>query len=170
MNKTSHRPAAYAACALALLVCLAPPLRAVPTAAGGYSGKGRPTAALPHSGARGSRSEDLDLDASERTIIASWYGRENQGGPTASGERFNMYHYTAAHRSLPFGTILSVRNPTNDESVRVTVTDRGPFVRGRDLDLSYAAARDLGILNSGVSRLVVAEVGFDDHFAKEKRE
>jgi rare lipoprotein A (peptidoglycan hydrolase) len=97
---------------------------------------------------------------------ASWYGKEQHHGPTASGQRFDMYGYTAAHRTLPLGTILRVHNPTTNETVKVTVTDRGPYIHGRDLDLSYAAARDLGILKCGVARLSVTTVGYDDRYAK----
>ena len=100
------------------------------------------------------------------TMNASWYGREQHHGPTASGQRFDMYGYTAAHRTLPLGTILRVHNPTTDETVKVTVTDRGPYIHGRDLDLSYAAARDLGILTCGVAKLSVTQVGYDDRYAK----
>ncbi|HEY8964852.1 MAG TPA: septal ring lytic transglycosylase RlpA family protein [Candidatus Methylacidiphilales bacterium] len=104
--------------------------------------------------------------ASDGTMTASWYGRENQHGPTASGQRFDMYDYTAAHKTLPMGTILSVRNPKTGKSVRVTVTDRGPFVHGRDLDLSYAAARDLGMIGAGVADLDIKKVGYDERYAK----
>jgi rare lipoprotein A (peptidoglycan hydrolase) len=105
----------------------------------------------------------------ETPMLASWYGKEQQHGPTASGCRFDMYGYTAAHRTLPLGTILIVLNPKNDKSVRVTITDRGPYVHGRDLDLSYAAARDLDIIKTGVARVYVRQVGHDskyDHYWK----
>jgi len=81
---------------------------------------------------------------------ASWYGKEFHGRKTASGRRFNMYDYVAAHRTLPFGTILLVKNLRNGREVRVEVVDRGPFVRGRDLDLSYGAAKKLGMLGEGI--------------------
>jgi rare lipoprotein A len=86
--------------------------------------------------------------------VASFYGNES-GSKTASGQRFNQEALTCAHRSLPFGTRLRVTH--GDRSVIVTVNDRGPFVRGRVLDLSTAAARAVGITSSGVGR-VVAEV------------
>ena len=86
--------------------------------------------------------------------MASFYGNES-GSRTASGQHFNQNALTCAHRSLPFGTKLRV--PHGDRSVIVTVNDRGPFVRGRVLDLSTAAARAVGIAGSGVGR-VVAEV------------
>jgi rare lipoprotein A len=86
--------------------------------------------------------------------MASFYGNES-GSRTASGQRFNQNALTCAHRSLPFGTKLRVTH--GDRSVVVTVNDRGPFVRGRVLDLSTAAARAVGITGAGVGR-VVAEV------------
>jgi rare lipoprotein A len=86
--------------------------------------------------------------------MASFYGNES-GSKTASGQRFNQNAMTCAHRSLPFGTRLRVTH--GDRSVVVTVNDRGPFVRGRVLDLSTAAARAVGIAGAGVGR-VVAEV------------
>jgi rare lipoprotein A len=86
--------------------------------------------------------------------IASFYGNES-GSKTASGQRFNQNAMTAAHRSLPFGTKLRVTR--GDRSVVVTINDRGPFIRGRVLDLSTAAARAVGLTSAGVGR-VTAEV------------
>ena len=87
------------------------------------------------------------------TGTASWYGSWHQGRLTASGERFNARAFTAAHRSLPFGTILRVTNLANGETVKVRVNDRGPYIRGRTLDLSAAAARALGITKDGIARV-----------------
>jgi rare lipoprotein A len=86
--------------------------------------------------------------------MASYYGNE-AGSKTASGQRFNQNAMTAAHRSLPFGTKLKVTH--GDRSVVVTINDRGPFIRGRVLDLSTGAARAIGLTGAGVGR-VVAEV------------
>jgi rare lipoprotein A len=86
--------------------------------------------------------------------MASYYGNES-GSRTASGQRFNQNALTCAHRSLPFGTKLRVTH--GSRSVVVTVNDRGPFVHGRVLDLSTAAAREIGLTGAGVGR-VVAEV------------
>ncbi|MGC1559197.1 MAG: septal ring lytic transglycosylase RlpA family protein [Bradyrhizobium sp.] len=86
--------------------------------------------------------------------MASFYGNE-AGSKTASGQRFNQNAMTAAHRTLPFGTKLKVTH--GDRSVIVTINDRGPFVRGRVLDLSTGAARAIGLTGAGVGR-VVAEV------------
>ncbi len=84
-----------------------------------------------------------------QTGEASWYGREFHGRVTASGERFNMNEYTAAHRTLPFGTVVMVKNLDNGKSVQVRINDRGPYKKNRILDLSYAAAKDLDMISSG---------------------
>ncbi|MEJ5330040.1 MAG: septal ring lytic transglycosylase RlpA family protein [Desulfobaccales bacterium] len=88
-------------------------------------------------------------------VVASWYGPRHHGRPMANGRPFDMEADTAAHRSLPLGTRLKVTNPQNGRSVNVTVTDRGPYVPGRHLDLSLGAARKLGIIKQGVARLYV---------------
>jgi len=82
--------------------------------------------------------------------IASWYGPKFHGRTTANGERYNMMDLTAAHKTLPFGTYVRVVNRENDRSVVVRINDRGPFVRGRIIDLSYAAAKVIGASTSGV--------------------
>lgn len=82
---------------------------------------------------------------------ASWYGNGFHTGATASGVPYDMYTFTAAHRTLPFGTIVRVTDQHNGKSVMVCVTDRGPFVKGRIIDMSYAAADRIGLDNKGVS-------------------
>lgn len=82
-------------------------------------------------------------------VQASWYGKPHHGRPTASGERFDRNRLTAAHPWLPFGTILKVTNLDNGRSVFVRVNDRGPFSPKRDLDVSEAAARKLGMIGVG---------------------
>ncbi len=84
---------------------------------------------------------------------ASYYGREAHGRATASGEKFNMNALTAAHRTLPFGTKVRVTNLANHKSVVVRINDRGPFVAGRIIDLSYAAAKRIKMLDAGVARV-----------------
>ncbi len=81
---------------------------------------------------------------------ASWYGADFHGRRAADGSRYNMYELTAAHRTLPFGTRLLVTSLRNGRTVKVTITDRGPFVEGRVIDLSFAAAQQIGMLNDGV--------------------
>jgi rare lipoprotein A len=83
--------------------------------------------------------------------LASWYGPGFHGALTANGERFNQYAYTAAHRSLPFGTQVRVTNLNNGRSVVVRINDRGPFTGGRVLDLSQGAAQVIGVIGSGVA-------------------
>lgn len=82
---------------------------------------------------------------------ASWYGKEFHGKPTASGETYNMYSITAAHNTLPLGTRCLVTNLDNGNSCVVTINDRGPFVGGRIIDLSYGAALRLGIADQGLA-------------------
>lgn len=86
-------------------------------------------------------------------FTASWYGPRFHGKKTASGQVFNMREVSAAHRSLPFGTRILLINPANNAQVVVAVTDRGPYVDGRDLDLSLAAAEALGIKKQGLAQL-----------------
>lgn len=91
--------------------------------------------------------------------LASFYGYDGSGNKTASGERFNPESMTAAHRSLPFGTRVRVTNPRNGRSVVVRINDRGPFIRGRVIDLSYGAARVLGIIRRGVAPVKIKVLG-----------
>ena len=86
-------------------------------------------------------------------MVASWYGHKYHGRQTASGAVFDMYALTAAHKTLPFGTRLRVTHPNNRRSVVVEINDRGPFIRGRDLDLSLGAARALVMVDEGVARV-----------------
>ena len=85
--------------------------------------------------------------------IASYYSRAHHGRKTASGVRYDERDLTAAHRSLPFGTRVRVTNLGNGRTVVVTITDRGPFARGRILDVSYRAARDLDFVRAGTARV-----------------
>ena len=85
--------------------------------------------------------------------IASWYGPGFHGRRTASGERYNMYDFTAAHKILPMGTRVLVINLENGRRTVVRINDRGPFVKGRIIDLSYAAARALGMVEKGTAKV-----------------
>lgn len=91
----------------------------------------------------------------EEVGMASWYGAAHHGRRTASGEVFDMNRLTAAHRTLPFGTRLLVTNRDTSQSTEVRVNDRGPFVEGRILDVSYAAGRLLGAVGPGVIPVTV---------------
>jgi len=89
---------------------------------------------------------------------ASFYARKFFGRKTASGERLHKDSLTCAHRTYPFGTMLKVYNPANGRSVIVRVTDRGPYVRGRIIDLSWRAAKELDIISKGVAMVTVQKV------------
>lgn len=88
-----------------------------------------------------------------REVTASWYGPGFEGNLTANQEIFDPGAMTCAHRSLPFGSIVEMENPENGASVRVRVNDRGPFIAGREFDLSHAAAVELGFESKGLARL-----------------
>jgi rare lipoprotein A len=88
----------------------------------------------------------------EESGLISWYGRPHHGRRTANGEVYDMHAPTAAHKTLPFGTWLEVENLEGGQTTRVRVNDRGPFVKGRVLDVSRSAAVDLGMMSTGVVR------------------
>jgi rare lipoprotein A len=93
------------------------------------------------------------------TGVASWYGREFNGKKTASGEKFNMNEMTAAHRTLPLGSVIVVKNLDNGKIVKVRINDRGPFKKGRILDLSFAAAKKLDMVAAGEANVGIKMVG-----------
>jgi rare lipoprotein A (peptidoglycan hydrolase) len=92
-----------------------------------------------------------------RTATVSWYGPKHHKKLTASGQRFNMYKNTLAHRTLPFGTKVRLVNLENGKSAEGVVNDRGPYIKGRDLDISYALAKQLGFTKKGVVKLYLAK-------------
>ncbi|RJQ60825.1 MAG: septal ring lytic transglycosylase RlpA family protein [Stygiobacter sp.] len=91
-------------------------------------------------------------------MTASWYGPRFHGKITANGEIYNQMALTAAHKSLPFGTLLQITNLRNGKSIIVRINDRGPYIDGRDLDLSKGTAKTLGILHRGIVRVKVQEI------------
>ena len=91
--------------------------------------------------------------------IASWYGKKFHGRKTSNGEIYNMYGISAAHKTLPFNTVVRVHNLDNNAKIDVRINDRGPFVRGRIIDLSYGAARKLGMVGPGIARVEIAALG-----------
>lgn len=93
--------------------------------------------------------------------VASWYGLPFHGRRTANGERFDMNALTAAHKTLPFGTLVKVRSLVNGREVVVRINDRGPFTPGRIIDLSHAAAKAIGLLGIGTKRVSLTLVGPD---------
>lgn len=90
------------------------------------------------------------------TMVATFYAKKFHGRKTASGKVYDHYALTCAHKTLPFDTKLIVTNPQNGKCVEVRVNDRGPFTRNRDIDLSFAAAQEIGIIRKGVAPVAVA--------------
>ncbi len=93
-----------------------------------------------------------------QTGIASWYGSQYQGRPTASGESFDRHAMTAAHKTLPFNSWVQVNNLENGRKIRVRINDRGPFIEGRIIDLSERAADELGMKNAGLAQVGIEVV------------
>ena len=96
--------------------------------------------------------------ATQTTRVCSFYSGSYNGRITAGGKRFNNNQLTAAHRSYPMGTKLKLTNVANDKSVVVTVNDRGPFVKGRDISVTRRAARELGFLKQGTAQVRIEQV------------
>jgi rare lipoprotein A len=91
-------------------------------------------------------------------VTASWYGAEHHNKLTASGQRFDMYKNTLAHKTLPIGTKVRLVNPDNGQAAEGIVNDRGPFIEGRDVDVSYAMAKQLGFVKKGVTKLDIETI------------
>jgi rare lipoprotein A len=106
-----------------------------------------------------------DVPLTERGL-ASWYGRKYHGRPTSSGEPYDMFAMSAAHRTMPIPSYARVRNPANGREVIVRVNDRGPFAAGRVIDLSYAAAVKLGVAG-GVAPVEVERITHGEIRARE---
>lgn len=97
---------------------------------------------------------------------ASWYGPNFHGKKTSSGEVYDMYERTAAHKTLPMNTLVKVTNLSNGKSTVVRINDRGPFVANRIIDLSYAAAKDISMVGRGTAPVEIEILGFDDNVKK----
>ena len=93
---------------------------------------------------------------------ASWYGPGFHGRTTANGESYDMYGISAAHKTLPFGTLVVVKRPDTRQEVIVRINDRGPYAKGRVIDLSYGAAHDLGMLQAGVVKVELQVLAWGD--------
>ena len=148
---TAVRPGALAAIALTALVFLS-----------GCAGPSTmESGASAATGSSAPAAEPAASEKAERAEVgeASWYGVPYHGRTTASGETFNMNAMTAAHKTLPFGTKVKVTNMTNGRAVQVVINDRGPFVPGRIIDLSRAAADKIGMIKSGVAKVRVEVLG-----------
>jgi len=105
---------------------------------------------------KGHKYYPITLDRDYREIgVASWYGADFHGKATASGETYNMHALSAAHTKLPIGTWVTVRNLANNREIKLRINDRGPFVSGRVIDLSYYAAKKLGFARKGTTRVLI---------------
>jgi rare lipoprotein A len=100
-----------------------------------------------------------DARGFKQTGVASWYGEDFHGKKTSSGEIYDMYAESAAHKTLPLGTIVRVRNLDNNREMEIRINDRGPFVNGRVIDLSYACASKLGVVGPGTVPIELVAVG-----------
>lgn len=99
------------------------------------------------------------------SMRASWYGPKFHGKLTANGEIYNQMALTAAHKTLPFGTMLRLTNKNNNKSVIVRINDRGPYIKGREIDLSRGAALALNSVQAGVVEVEVEQIELDDEFS-----
>lgn len=116
---------------------------------------------------------DIEKDSTSpgklvQTGIASWYGRNFHGKTTSNGEVFDMYAMTAAHNTLPHGLYVKVVNSRNGRETVVRINDRGPVTSGRIIDLSYSAAKDLGMIESGLSPVTIEALGYQVKNTKSK--
>src|SRR6185312_2013562 len=141
---------AYLACLLAGVLIIA------------GCGRKKTRASIPVPAPRGRSSRAQAPAPPPGTIergLASWYGRPYHGRPAADGEIYDMETLVAAHRTLPFQTMVRVRNMSNDKTVDVRIIDRGPFISGRIIDLSHAAAVQIGLVGPGVGPVEVTVLG-----------
>lgn len=105
-----------------------------------------------------------------QTGYASWYGRKFHGRKTSNGETYNMYAMTAAHKTLPINTWVRVHNLENNRKIVVRINDRGPFVRGRIIDLSYTGAKRIGIVGPGTAKVKVTALGKATSYSKKTQQ
>lgn len=103
-----------------------------------------------------------------QTGIASWYGKKFHGRKTANGEIYDMYAMTAAHKTLPMNTWVEVYNLDNNRKIKLRINDRGPFVTGRVIDLSYTGAQKIGMVGPGTARVRVTALGAATQYAKKE--
>lgn len=118
-----------------------------------FPGKTSDHPSTPKAGVPGARSSSQDESKPYQIGIASWYGKQFHGKTTANGEDFDMFELTAAHLELPLGTYVKVTNLRNGRWVIVRINDRGPYIEGRIIDLSYGAARMLNFYLNGLERV-----------------
>ncbi|MBC2715090.1 MAG: septal ring lytic transglycosylase RlpA family protein [Desulfobacteraceae bacterium] len=108
-----------------------------------------------------------DANGFRQQGVASWYGEKFHEKKTANGETYNMYAMTAAHKTLPFGTMVEVKNIENSKTTIVRVNDRGPFCRDRIIDLSFTAAKEIEMINNGTAAVEIVALGNDDEILTE---
>lgn len=108
-------------------------------------------------------------DGFVQTGVASWYGDKFHGRKTSNGEVYNMFDMTAAHKTLPMNTWVSVQNLENDRKIVVRINDRGPFVTGRVIDLSYTGAKEIGIADPGTAKVKVTALGEATSYSPETK-
>lgn len=158
---TRLRSAVCAAIAVGLALSWAPFFWAC--ASDGTAGEARVGGTSPYRVNGRTYTPLTDWRGYEEVGVASWYGAAHHGRKTASGERFDAHGArTAAHKTLPFNVCADVENLRTGKSVRVRINDRGPFAKGRVIDLSKAAASEIGLVRSGVAKVRVEAVGIAD--------
>jgi peptidoglycan lytic transglycosylase len=150
------RLAIYLGCCLAVLAFWPAHLLRAPSGPGSN----------PTVGAQTALEEAAMTPIHSWTTVATWYGRHFAGHETANGDTFDMNAPTAAHPTLPLGSMIRVTNPRTGRSLVVTVNDRGPYVEGRGLDVSYQAARKLGILQQGLARVRIELLKVPRHWPR----
>jgi rare lipoprotein A len=138
---------------IGLQIYSVPLMKAEPAASLGSEANQRSLAALLLDSLQ--TQEPPGISPAVDTVMASYYSRRFHGRKTASGDRFDRHGLTCAHKTLPFNTLIKVTNPKNNQSCIVRVNDRGPFKRNRKLDLSYEAARQIGMLKAGIMRVTM---------------
>jgi rare lipoprotein A (peptidoglycan hydrolase) len=146
----------YFACGTAVLACL--PVRTLRAPVGPGS---NPTLASVFA-----RQTVTPKPVRAWTTVATWYGDEFSGQETANGETFNMYGMTAAHPTLPLGSLIRIIYPKTGRSLIVRINDRGPYVEGRGLDVSYGVARALGFVKEGLARVRVQLLEVPSHWSE----
>lgn len=108
-----------------------------------------------------------DAEGFRQRGTASWYGKKFHGRKTSNGETYNMYGVSAAHKTLPFGTVVRVHNLRNGRKLDIRINDRGPFVRGRIIDLSYGAASKLGVVGPGTAPVEIVALAAPAHTVRQ---
>ena len=167
-NRTLTSVAFFAALALPASAGHSEESEPLATVQPAFAAKFAPYRELPDAPVPGPRVVDLDTfdppieeapaSTSLGTGVASYYGKRFHGRLTANGERFDMHALTAAHKTLPFGTMVEVTNPRTGKSVTVRINDRGPFTPGRTIDLSRAAAERIGLVRRGHGTVELARL------------